>query len=266
MISRVGSVTIASLAALNILSSSVRSFPIAKRNFSTTTTVQSSISAIGLSSNTNNLVEIKTPPPAIVVQPGTSPVEEQPIRNPINYNSTVLVIGGTRSIGLEFVKQCVDKDATVIFTHRSESFPSSLTKLKTKLEERKAMQVSDEVPVIVGSIHGLQMDLSDEDSIMTASEEYKKRNLPPITHIIHNAGIYRPETSFDGSARGPRAAAPKVTKDALMETYMINTIAPLLVAQHFVPLLKKIDSTADSSSQRKSALPILAFVSSKVGR
>lgn len=183
-------------------------------------------------------------PSPIVVLPGTSPVEDQPPRNPINEHSTILIVGGTRSIGLEFVKHCLIKGATVIATHRSESLPSALVELQN--------------PRLVG----LQMDLAQEESIQAAAQRYPSLKVPPLTHIIHNAGMYRPETSFDGTARGPRASAPKVTKDAMMETFAINSIAPLLVAQHFVSLLKKDSLEKDIGS---SVLPVIAFVSSKVG-
>lgn len=111
----------------------------------------------------------------------------------------------------------------------------------------------------------LQMDIVDEDSITNAVVEYKAmiENNPNIvkesnglTHIIHSAGIYLPGTSFDGTARGPRQPAPPVTKEIMMKTFEINTIAPLLVAQNFVPLLSKRSDTL---------LPVISFLTSKVG-
>lgn len=151
-------------------------------------------------------------------------------------------MGGNRGIGLEFVKQCLQKGATVIASHRSEDIPSSLKDLQSEFPD--------------GKLHSLQIDLTSESSIENAASAYKSMALGSLTHIVHNAGIYLPGTSFDGTARGPRDAAPKVTKEVLMKTYEINTIAPLLIAQNFVPLMGK----------RSDVLyPILAMVSSKVG-
>merc|ERR1711862_802569 len=143
----------------------------------------------------------------------------------------------------EFVTQCLQKGATVIASHRSNDIPSSLTDLQKRFPK----------------LHPIQIDVTSESSIENAACKYKsmmKKDLGPLTHIIHNAGIYLPGTSFDGTARGPRDAAPKVTKDVLMKTYEINTIAPLLIAQNFVPLMGKRDETL---------YPVLAMLSSKVG-
>ena len=180
-------------------------------------------------------------PKAISVRPGESPVEEQKVLNPIDETCTVLVVGSNRGIGIEFVKQCLEKGATVIATHRSNDVPASLSEISENAEK----------------LFTIQMDLEDEGSIANAAMELKKSELiPPLTHIIHNAGIYLSGASFDGTARANRAAAPKVTKEVMMRTFAINSIAPLLVAQWFVPLLGK---------RSEKLFPVIAFVSSKVG-
>lgn len=180
-------------------------------------------------------------PPAIAVPPGTSPKEDQEKVNPIDSTCTILIVGSNRGMGLEFVKQCLQKGATVIASHRSDEIPSSLKELKIQYPN--------------GQLESLQIDLSSEESIENAAWAMKKLNRP-LSHIIHNAGIYLSGTSFDGTARGPRDAAPKVTKEILMKTYEINTIAPLLIAQHFTPLMGKRSETL---------YPVLSILSSKVG-
>ena len=181
-------------------------------------------------------------PPAVVVQPGTSPVEEQKKLNPIDSSCTILVVGANRGIGLEFVKQCLQRGATVIATYRSDDVPSSLQDLQSEYPSN--------------TLYPLQIDLTSESSIKKAAIEFKEMELGSLTHIIHNAGIYLPGTSFDGTARGPRGEAPKVTKETLMKSYEINTVAPLLIAQNFVPLMGKRSETL---------YPVLALLSSKVG-
>lgn len=181
-------------------------------------------------------------PPAVVVPPGTSPVEDQKKVNPINSSCIVLVVGANRGIGLEFVKQCLQRGATVIASHRLEEVPASIQNLQSEYPEDR--------------LHPLQIDLTSESSIENAASTYKSMELRSLTHIIHNAGMYLPGTSFDGTARGPRDAVPKVTKEVLQKTYEINTIAPLLIAQNFVPLMGK----------RSDVLyPVLTMLSSKVG-
>jgi len=183
-------------------------------------------------------------PKAISVPPGESPVEEQNTLNPIDESCTILVVGSTRGIGIEFVKQCLDKGATVIATYRSKDVPTSLSELISSEDN-------------ADKLHTVQMDLEDEASIAEAARDLQSRNnIQPLTHIIHNAGIYLPGSSFDGSARANRPAAPKVTKEIMMKTFEINSIAPMLVAQSFAPLLGK---------RSERLFPVIAFVSSKVG-
>lgn len=222
----------------------------AKRLSSTTIERSSKHSLAGSSTGISKLFSTSTGfdttmqqlPPAIVVPPGTSPVEEQGKKvNPIDSSCIILIIGSNRGIGLEFVKQCLQRGATVIASHRSKDIPSSIEELQTQYPKDK--------------LQSLQIDLCSESSIEKAASEYKSMKIP-LTHIIHNAGIYLPGTSFDGTARGPRTTAPKVTKETLMKTYEINTIAPILIAQHFVPLMGKRSETL---------YPVLAILSSKVG-
>mmetsp|Transcript_4310 Transcript_4310/g.5017 ORF Transcript_4310/g.5017 Transcript_4310/m.5017 type:complete len:348 (+) Transcript_4310:73-1116(+) len=198
-------------------------------------------------------------PNAISVPPGESPVEEQDNHNPIDESCTVLVVGASRGIGLEFVKQCLQKGATVIATHRLNDVPTSLSNLSNSISSNDDDNNNN---YMTGKLHTIQMDLEDETSISQAAKDLQNKSttstipLLPLTHIIHNAGIYLPENSFNGEASGTRAAAPKVTKEAMMKTFEVNTIAPMLVAQSFAPLLGRRSDTL---------FPILAFVSSKVG-
>lgn len=185
-------------------------------------------------------------PNAVSVTPGESPVEEQPPSNPIDASCTILVVGSSRGIGIEFVKQCLEKGATVVATYRSKDVPASLSELANSEENETA-----------DNFHTVRMDLEDEDSISEAARELKGREtIGPLTHIIHNAGIYLSGASFDGTSRSNRAATPKVTKEVMMKTFEVNAIAPLLIAQSFVPLLGKRSETL---------FPVIAFVSSKVG-
>jgi len=112
------------------------------------------------------------------------------------------------------------------------------------------------------------MDLESETSIMDAAKTLGDDDNDDgglLTHIIHSAGIYLPGTSLDGKARGPRKAAPPVTKEIMMKTFEINTIAPLLIAQHFIPLLKSRSVSDGDGDEQKLLLPIISILSSKVG-
>ena len=104
-----------------------------------------------------------------------------------------------------------------------------------------------------GSLHCLKMDVNSEESILTAGKEFSsiiaQNGLPAgangLTHIIHNAGIY-----------GPRGGFGTVSQQDMMDVFRVNTIAPLLVAQTFVPYMKKNNNNIN---------PCIAILTSKVG-
>ncbi|EKX32276.1 hypothetical protein GUITHDRAFT_166747 [Guillardia theta CCMP2712] len=170
--------------------------------------------------------------------------DDQTPRTPLGALSRVLVVGSSRGIGLEFVKQLLAKECLVVATYRGESPGEEMQKLKAKYGEKLEL---------------LQLDVKDEKSVASAAEALKARfkGNPELTHIVHNAGIYGPSGSFDGKPRSGRSAAPAVTKQSMMDVFEVNTVGPLLVAQSFVPLLKKPKSPQD--------YPILAILTSKVG-
>jgi len=115
------------------------------------------------------------------------------------------------------------------------------------------------------------MDVAEEASIVRAAQEVQRRQqqggLGPLTHIIHNAGIYRSGTSYDGTARAGRGAAPIVTKEDMLQSFEINTIGPMLIAQHFVPLMIATNTTTapTTTTTTTPVVGVLAFVTSKVG-
>jgi len=188
------------------------------------------------------------PAPPINGFPGQDMVEEQPVRYPIDSRSTVLIVGGSRGIGLEFVRQCAAKGAKVIATHRSKNVPPDLQSLVERNRQKKS------------NVETLCVDVSDETSVANAAQELAKRsNFDRLTHIIHSAGVYPIGMSLDGTARGGRPPQPQVTKDDMMTSYLINAVGPLLVAQAFSPLLGRNPDSPETH------LPVYSILSSKVG-
>ena len=73
---------------------------------------------------------------------------------PLGPHCSVLVVGGTRGIGLEFCRQLTDKKCTVIATHREAEPPPALASLGAKT---------------------LRMDVADEASIAAAARPWRSR-------------------------------------------------------------------------------------------
>lgn len=155
--------------------------------------------------------------------PNTSSKEDQTTITPLNEASTVLIVGATRGIGLEFAKQLTNKGCTVIGTCRD-------------INNKKLKDLG---------VHVVKMDVADETSIKAAVSNIKKMNLSPITHIIHNAGVY-----------GKRIPLDDVTSSDMQDVFKINTIGPFLVAQQFSCLL---------SPPTSNHMPIISILTSKVG-
>lgn len=185
------------------------------------------------------------PQPAFSAQPGTLEKEDQKVLTLLGADSHVLVVGASRGIGLEFVSQLLDKGCRVVGTHRGANAPQQLQALRDRSNNRLQL---------------LTMDVGDDKSINKAASEMeqliKKGAAKPLSHIIHNAGVYGPRDSLDGQDRNGRGGNPPVTKAGLMSTFEINAVGPLLVAQAFTPLM----GTSDGKKT-----PILALLTSKVG-
>lgn len=137
-----------------------------------------------------------------------------------------MVTGASRGIGLEFVRQCIDKGSnTVIATCRS---PSTATELK-KLD----------VCAIT------QLDVADEASIEQCAKSIRQIT-PHVDVLINNAGIY-----------GERIKFGTATQENMTEAFITNAVGPLLVVQ----ALYKV-GVLGSPSGRPS---LVANITSKMG-
>jgi len=141
------------------------------------------------------------------------------------HKMNVLITGTNRGIGLEMVKVAVKNQWRVFACCRNPHEANKLT----------------EVARMSGglvSVHA--MDVSDVAQIQAVAYELRNES---IDMLINNAGVYGPKhTRFED-----------VTEQDWIETFRINSIAPLVVSQHFVNHV--------AMSQKK----LIACVSSKMG-
>ncbi|NUQ51263.1 MAG: SDR family oxidoreductase [Phycisphaerales bacterium] len=117
--------------------------------------------------------------------------------------STFLVTGATRGIGLEFARQLSQRGDDVLATARDPKNAGELTSFRL-------------------SIGGL--DVSDPISIEGLTEALAGR---PIDVLINNAGVGSPTKSINDC-----------TADELQRVFMINSVAPMLVAKAVLPSLR----------------------------
>lgn len=130
-----------------------------------------------------------------------------------------LVQGASRGIGLEFVKQLLEKDDKehVIATCRNPSASTGLIHLKHKFADRLRILPLD-----------LTVESSIEASASSIKETYGRLNLLiNASGILSIPDVLHPETTLN-----------KVEKSSLMLAYEVNAVGPILVIKHMWPLLK----------------------------
>jgi NAD(P)-dependent dehydrogenase (short-subunit alcohol dehydrogenase family) len=123
-------------------------------------------------------------------------------------SATVLITGSNRGLGLAYAKHYANSGYQVIATCRSPDQATELAQLENVTVY--AMDVSDEA-----QIAALGAQLSDT----------------PIDILVNNAGVV-------GGSFMDQNLASGASSDAWIESFKINTIAPLRVVEAFLPSLR----------------------------
>ncbi len=128
--------------------------------------------------------------------------------------NTILITGGTSGIGFEFAKQFLALGNEVIVTGRDAK----------KLERAKAA---------LPKVHAIQSDVSQ---IAEVNALYAKvsSDFPGLNILLNNAGIMKIINMHDETN----------SMESLSQEIDINLIAPIRMAQIFLPLLKKQSEAA----------------------
>ncbi|OWM63751.1 uncharacterized protein LOC116215647 isoform X2 [Punica granatum] len=150
-----------------------------------------------------------------------------------------MVQGASRGIGLEFVRQLLQKSGKghVVATCRNPNRSSGLLDLKNMFPERLSVLPLD-----------VTVESTIEDSAKLITEKYGSLNLLiNASGILSIPDVLQPETTLT-----------KVEKSSLLLAYEVNAVGPILVIKHMWPLLK-----AGGGTKREVA--IVANLSARVG-
>ena len=145
----------------------------------------------------------------------------------------VLIVGASRGIGCGFVRAllAVPNVKTVYATHRQPESATELFALKESASNRLVC---------------LPMDITDEQQIISGLDIIKTQ-VDQLHLVINCVGILH-----DGTTQ-PEKSLRQLNLEQLTHYFQVNSIGPVLLAKHLVPLLKGGDRS------------ILATISAKIG-
>jgi NAD(P)-dependent dehydrogenase (short-subunit alcohol dehydrogenase family) len=132
-----------------------------------------------------------------------------------------LVTGANKGIGFEVARQLARRNFRVFIGARNEKAGQAAVQKLTKEGEKEDY----------GEITFLKIDVSKPDSIRRAAEEFSRKS-DRLDTLVNNAGILLDDDKD-----------VLITTPEIFETTLrTNTVGALLVAQAFVPFLKKSDA------------------------
>ncbi|TPG67469.1 SDR family oxidoreductase [Hymenobacter nivis] len=126
----------------------------------------------------------------------------------------ILITGANRGLGLELTRQYLERGAHVLAASRQPDAARELQALRRQYAERLTL---------------ITLDVTDDASIAAAAQAAAQA-VDGLDVLINNAGVYQP--GGKGQPLGQLSAA------AAVETFRINAVGPLLVAQALLPLLR----------------------------
>jgi NAD(P)-dependent dehydrogenase (short-subunit alcohol dehydrogenase family) len=127
---------------------------------------------------------------------------------------SILVTGGSRGIGLEFVRQYLMKGFRVYAVSRNPGDSAELQQLIGEYEEQ---------------LFVYQVDVGDQKSRHQLFQSLA-RGTDRLDILINNAGIASGSEKY-------RYQFGELDQDDLSRSFLINTIAPLMMTEKFFPLL-----------------------------
>jgi NAD(P)-dependent dehydrogenase (short-subunit alcohol dehydrogenase family) len=132
--------------------------------------------------------------------------------------ANVMITGGNRGIGFEFVRRYLERKDTVIATYRDNKRAQEIIALETR-------GYDDIIPV--------QMEVKDAASIGACFDTVAER-VGHLDILINNAGMG--DNSIDMADPYSHKEFGHLKAESLLEIYHVNAVAPIIINQRFVEL------------------------------
>lgn len=133
----------------------------------------------------------------------------------------VLITGANRGLGLEFTRQLLERRAQVFAACRNPDSAHELQLLKASNPERLFIT---------------EMNVDDPESI-SRSEQFVREHADGLELLINNAGVYMAREHSAGEQ--PSEHPGILTFDEALSVLRTNAVAPLIIAQQYLDLLRK---------------------------
>ena len=151
---------------------------------------------------------------------------------------SIFITGGNRGIGLEIVKQLLS------LPNPPESIFATCRSLESASELNSLSQGNNH-------LHLVQLDVNDFEGFnQVVSEVERKLEGRGLDLLLNNAGIM------------DRSTLDEVTAEGMISVYKTNTVAPLMLAKAFRPLLRR---GASQRSEGDFAKTLIVNISSGAG-
>jgi NAD(P)-dependent dehydrogenase (short-subunit alcohol dehydrogenase family) len=149
--------------------------------------------------------------------------------------ANVMITGGNRGIGFEFVRRFLERKDTVIPTYRDEKRAQEIIALETR-------GYDEIIPV--------QLEVRDRNSIEACFDVVAER-VGQLDLLINNAGMG--DNSIDEGNPYTHNAFGHLTAESLLKVYHVNAVAPAIITQKFVELMEWAEE------------PKIAYITSQMG-
>ena len=130
----------------------------------------------------------------------------------------ILITGANRGLGLEFTRQYLERGAHVFAGCRQPAAAASLHGLQARHPQRLSV---------------VALDVAEAEAIRTAHDAIHSQT-ESLDVLINNAGIYS-----SGGSDEPSERLGRLSFEGALTVLRVNAVAPLLVAQQFLGLLRE---------------------------